>query len=109
MACCLSRKKIKYRQRMARPAEVGDQFLLSLEDSPESLEKLFGGPLAQFIKLSAADSGLDPSQTQDLFVKLVHLLFLKAKAEASKANNPNWKQAMSGPFSKEFWKAAVKE
>ncbi len=33
---------------MARRAEVGDQFLLSLEDSPESLEELFGGPLAQF-------------------------------------------------------------
>ncbi len=109
MACCLSRKKVKYWQRMARRAEVGDQCLLSLEDSPESLEELFGGPLAQFIKLSAADSGLDPSQTQDLLAKLVHLLFLKTKAEASKADNPNWKQAMSGPFSKKFWKAAVKE
>ncbi len=53
---------------MARHAEVGDQFLLSLDDSPESLEELFGDPLAQFIKLSAADSGLDPSQTQDLLV-----------------------------------------
>ncbi len=42
-------------------------------------------------------------------VKLIHLLFLKAKAEASKADNPNWKQAMSGPFADEFWKAAVKE
>ncbi len=66
---------------MARSAEVGDQILLSLEVSPESLEGLFGGPLAQFIKLSVADSGLDPSQTQDLLVKLVHLLFLKAKAK----------------------------
>ncbi len=109
MACRLSRKKMKYRQRMARHAEVGDQLLLSLEDSPESLEELFGGPLAQFIKLSAADSGLDPSQTQDLLVKLMHPLFLKAKAEVSKADNPNWKQAMSGPFTEEFWKAAVKE
>jgi hypothetical protein len=33
----------------------------------------------------------------------------KAKAEASKADSPNWKQAMSGPFADEFWKAAVKE
>ncbi len=94
---------------MAQHAEVGDQFLLSLENSPESLEELFGGQLAWFIKLSAADSGLDLSQTQDLLVKLVHLLFLKAKAEASKADNSNWKQAMSGPFANEFWKAAVKE
>ncbi len=39
----------------------------------------------------------------------MHPLFLKAKGEASKAGNPNWKQAMNGPFAKEFWKAAVKE
>jgi hypothetical protein len=109
MACHLSRKKMKYQQRMAQRAEVGDQFLLSLEDSPESLEELFGGPLAKFIKLSAADSGLDPSKTQDLLVKLVHPLFMKAKAEASKADNPNWKQAMNGSFADAFWKAAVKE
>ncbi len=63
----------------------------------------------KFIKLSAADSGLNPSKTQDLLVKLVHPLFLKAKAEASKADNPNWKQAMNGSFADEFWKAAVKE
>jgi hypothetical protein len=92
MACHLSRKKVNYWQRMAKRAEVSDQLLLSLEDSPELLEELFGGPMAQFIKLSAADSGLDPSQTQDLLVKLVHPLFLKTKAEASKADNPNWTQ-----------------
>ncbi len=96
VACRLSRKKMKYWQHIARHAVVGDQFLLSLEDRPESLEEIFGGPLAQFIKLSAADSGLDPSKTQHLLVKLVHPLFLKAKAEASMADNPNWKQAMNG-------------
>ncbi len=36
---------------------------------------------------------------------MVHPLFLKA----SKADTPNWKQAMSGPFADDFWKAAVKE
>ena len=90
-------------------AELGDRMLLSLDDSPESFEEFFGGPLAQFIKLAAADSGLDPSQTNDLLVKLVHPLFLKAKAAASKSDNPSWKQAMSGQFADEFWKAAVKE
>ena len=83
--------------------------LLALDDSPESFEEFFGGPLAQFIKLAAADSGLDPLQTNDLLVKLVHPLFLKAKAAASKSDNPSWKQAMSGQFADEFWKAAVKE
>jgi hypothetical protein len=34
---------------------------------------------------------------------------LKAKDEASKEDNPNWKQAMNGPFKEEYWKAALKE
>jgi hypothetical protein len=51
--CCLSRKKVKYWQRMVRCAKIDDQLLLSLEDSPESLEEFFVCPLANFIKLSA--------------------------------------------------------
>ena len=39
----------------------------------------------------------------------MHPLFLKAKSEASKEDNPNWKQAMNGPFKAEYWEAAVKE
>jgi hypothetical protein len=108
-ACRLSRKKLSYHQRRARRLEVGDQMLLSMDDNSESCEEYFGGPLAQFIKLAAADSGMDPSQTSDLLVKMVHPLFLKAKAEASKHDNPSWKQAMGGQFADEFWKAAVKE
>jgi hypothetical protein len=108
-ACRLSRKKQSYRQRRARRLEVGDQMLLSMDNNSESFEEYFGGPLAQFIKLAAADSGMDPSQTSDLLVKMVHPLFLKAKAEASKLDNPSWKQAMGGQFADEFWKAAVKE
>jgi hypothetical protein len=34
---------------------------------------------------------------------------LKAKTEASKEDNPNWKQAMNGPFKQQYWEAAVKE
>jgi hypothetical protein len=44
-----------------------------------------------------------------LIANWVHPLFLKAKSEASKEDNPNWKQAMNGPFKEEYWKAAVKE
>ena len=39
----------------------------------------------------------------------VHPLFLKAKAAASKEDNPNYWEAMNGPFADEYWKAAVKE
>ncbi|KAL7476634.1 hypothetical protein ACHAW6_002483, partial [Cyclotella cf. meneghiniana] len=45
----------------------------------------------------------------DFIAIWVHLLFLKAKSEASKEDSPSWKQAMSGPIKKEYWDAAVKE
>ena len=109
VACRLSRKKLKYRQRMAYRAEIGDRMLHLMDDASESFEELFSSRLTQFIKLAAIDSGYDPSKTNDLLIKTIHPLFLKAKAEASKADNPSWKQAMSGPFADEFWKAAVKE
>jgi len=37
------------------------------------------------------------------------IFFLKAKSEASKQDNPNWRDATNGPFNEEYWKAAVKE
>jgi hypothetical protein len=39
----------------------------------------------------------------------VHPLFLKAKSEASKKDNPSWKQGINGPFKEKCWRAAVKE
>ena len=42
-------------------------------------------------------------------VNFVHPLFLKAKAAASKEDNPNWWEAMKSPFADEYWKAACKE
>ena len=109
-ACRLSRKKLKYRQRLAYRADVGDRLLLTDHDENEnSFEDFFNGPLARFITLAASDSGHDPSDVRDLLIKQVHPLFLKAKAAASKSDNPSWKQAMGGQFADEFWKAAVKE
>jgi hypothetical protein len=45
----------------------------------------------------------------ELIANWVHPLFLKAKSESSKEDNPNWRQAMNGPFKEEYWKAALKE
>ena len=46
---------------------------------------------------------------EELIVNHVHTLFLQSKSEESKEYNPNLRQAMSGPFSDEYWKAASKE
>ena len=50
--------------------------MLMTMDDPDSFKEYFKGPLAQFIKLEAADSRMDPSGTNDLLVKLIHPLFL---------------------------------
>ncbi len=42
-------------------------------------------------------------------VTAVHPLFLKAKSEASKADNPKIHHAMIVPFADEYWNAAEKE
>ena len=46
---------------------------------------------------------------RDLVTGWVHPLFLKARAEASKEDNPSWGKAMKGEFREEFWQAAEKE
>ena len=39
----------------------------------------------------------------------MHPLLLKAEAEASKAENPSWWEAMKSSFADKYWKVAVKE
>ena len=39
----------------------------------------------------------------------VHPLFLKTKAAARKEGNPTWWEVMHGPFTDEYWKAAITE
>ena len=47
--------------------------------------------------------------TKDLIVNWVHPIFLKAKAAASKEDNPPWWEAMHGSFVDEYWRAAITE
>jgi hypothetical protein len=64
-------------------------------------------PISKFIHFAANDCGYSGTR-YDLIANL-HPLFLKAKCEATKADNLNWCQAMNGPFKEEYWKAALKE
>ncbi len=76
--------------------------------APPTIEELLAGPLSKFITFAFNDCGFSSSFTKILVI-LVHPFFLKAKSEASKEDNPNWHQAMNGPFADEYWKAAEKE
>ena len=90
--------------------EQSDHMLNTMElrqDVP-TVEELLDSPLSCFISFAANSCGYS-GMTQELIVNWAHPLFLKAKAEASKADNPNWWEAMKSPFADEYWKAAVKE
>eukprot|EP00956_Cyclotella_meneghiniana_P016588 scaffold26237_cov49-Cyclotella_meneghiniana.AAC.1 len=82
--------------------------MLQAEIEVPTIEALMACPLSKFIHFAANDCGYSGSR-YDLIANWVHPLFLKAKTEASKEDNPSWKQAMSGPFKEEYWKAAIKE
>ena len=105
----LARKKRQHRQRLLQQRELGDQLLQAIDLAADATEDLLTGPLSRFIKTAAVQTGLSSTEAQSLLVEWIHPFFLKAKAEASKGDNPSWKQAMNGPFADEFWGAAVKE
>ena len=111
-ACRLSRKKRKYRQRMAHRRAEGDKYLNKMrfddKENPITVDTILNSPLAKFIHLAANDCGYKGT-VKELVCNWVHPLFLKAKAAASKQDNPNWWQAMDSEFAEEFWKAAVTE
>lgn len=108
MAARLSRRKLKGRQRRQRQRELGDMALNHMQLDVLSIEDLLNSPLSRFLTLAAADCGYSGTG-RDLIVDWIHPFFLQAKAAASKEDNPNWWQAMRGPFAKEYWEAACVE
>ena len=103
-----SRKRSAYRARMAQRRKDADALLCHAELEVPSIEALMASPLSNFIHFAANDCGYSGTR-YDLIANWVHPLFLKAKSAASKEDNPNWSQAMRGPFKEEYWKAALKE
>jgi hypothetical protein len=104
----ISRKRGEYRKRMEKRRKQADAMMLQSEMGVPTVEALMACPLSRFIHFAANDCGYKGTR-YELIANWVHPLFLKAKSEASKEDNPSWKQAMNGPFKEEYWKAAVKE
>eukprot|EP01082_Thalassiosira_pseudonana_P009463 g8665.t1 g8665 contig3:647373-650417(+) len=107
----VSRKRLKYRQRMNARRETGDQLLMAtapIDLEVPTVQDLLNSPLAKFVTLAASECGYT-GNAKDLIVNWIHPLFLQARSAASKEDYPNYWQAMNGPFAEEYWKAAVKE
>ena len=77
---------------------------MTMTETISTVAKLMDSPLAKYIKLAANGCGYR-GMAEDLKVNYVHPLFLKARAAASKEDNPTWKQATRGKFADEYWKA----
>ena len=105
----LPRKKRAYKARLFRKklSESHDS-LGGMDWECPSVESLLGSGFARFVHWAATDIGYTGS-IESMVTSWLHPLMLQAKASASKDDNPNWWQAMNGPFAEEFWKAACIE
>ncbi len=79
---------------------IGDSILNIIPIAPPIIEELLASPISKSITFAVNDCGYNGSFTE-IFVTAVNPFFLKAKSEASKEDNPNWHQAMNGPFADE--------
>ena len=78
--------------------------MLTMTYGIPTVADLIDSPLTKYITLAAKDCGYGGT-AEDLIVSYVCPLFLKAHSDASKEDNPNWKQATQGKFADEYWKA----
>ena len=60
-------------------------------------------PSAKYITLAANDCGYSCT-SEELIVNYVHPLFLKAKSDASRKDNPNCREATTGVFADKYCK-----
>lgn len=105
----LSRKKKAYKARLLKKKlQNANEHFGGMEWEVPSVDALLRSDLARFVHFAANDCGYNGT-VENLVVNWLHPLMLSAKSGASKADNPNWWQAMNGPFAEEYWKAACIE
>ena len=106
----IKHQKLKYKQWKCKLCEGGYYALnnMILEHKISTIADLMESPLARVINLALNYCDCEGT-TKDLVFNWVHPLFLKAHAEASKEDNPNWNQAMNGSFTYEYWKTVCTE
>ena len=65
-------------------------------------EALLHSDISRFVHFAARDCGSDWT-IESLVVNWLNPMMLQAKLKSNPADNPNWIQAMSGPFAEEYW------
>eukprot|EP00985_Skeletonema_marinoi_P022130 scaffold13940_cov215-Skeletonema_marinoi.AAC.1 len=104
-----ARMSLTFAKQQAREkAQVDLRYTNMIEEAAPTLEEFVNSRLSQFVTLSTNNACYSGSITE-LVCQDVHPAFLNAKMGISKADNPGWNEAMSGPEAAEFWKAAEVE
>ena len=80
----------------------------SMEWEIPSPDELMSSEPSIFVHFAATDCGSDGS-VESLVINWLHPLMLAAKSKSNQEDNPNWNQAMNGPFSEEYWESACLE
>ena len=93
------RQWLKYKQWKCKLHGGGYAALnkMRVEHKIPTVDELMEISVDKFIILVANYCGCE-SRTKELIVNWVHSLFLKAHAEASKEDKPNWTETTNGPF-----------
>ncbi|NCF91157.1 MAG: hypothetical protein GWQ05_09390, partial [Verrucomicrobiaceae bacterium] len=106
----LSRKKREYKIRVARDKLNDAAHAMNLHEwDVPTPEDLLNSDLARFIHFAAGESGYNGT-IESLTSEWLHPLLLAAKTRKKfDPDNPNWMQAMNGPYAEEYWEAACVE
>ncbi len=75
--------------------------------APPTIEDHHTSPLSRFITFAANDCRYNDSFSE-ICVTAIYPIFLKAISKVSKEHNPNWHEAINGPFAVEYWDKAEK-
>lgn len=104
-----SRKKREYKARLfSKKLKEANDTAGAMDWNVPSVDALLHSDLARFVHFAASDCGYDGS-VESLAVNWLHPLMLAAKSSTNQLDNPNWMQAMNGPFASEYWEAACIE
>lgn len=71
--------------------------MFRVEVDVPSVESFVTSPLSLFIQFAVNECGYGGTRREPI-ANLVPPLCLKAKSEADKSDNPNWRQAVDCPF-----------
>jgi hypothetical protein len=89
----ISQKRSDYRKQIAKKRKQANEMMYAAKVEVPSVEALMACPISKFIHFAANDCGYNGTR-YDLIANWIHPLFLKAKCEATKADNPNWKATL---------------